>query len=267
VIRQEGEGIRRYCHIGTGNYNATTARMYEDIGMLSADDELGNDLTDLFNYLTGYSRRFDYRRIIVAPATLRPRIIELIQREALLGSRGRIVWKLNNVVDKKVIDELYKASQAGVQIDLIVRAICCLRPGVQGLSENITVRSIVGRWLEHSRVYYFGAGSEPDGSPGLGRSHGEYYFGSADMMDRNLDRRVEVVVPVEQNELRSRLREILDVELVDDTGSWQLGASGGWHKVPTREGISAQRVLQERAVARSKRWRESEAIHGARTPR
>jgi polyphosphate kinase len=267
VIRQEGDGIQRYCHIGTGNYNATTARMYEDIGMLSADDELGNDLTDLFNYLTGYSRRFDYRRIIVAPATLRPRILEMIQREALLGSRGRIVWKLNNVVDKRVIDELYKASQAGVQIDLIVRAICCLRPGVQGLSENITVRSIVGRWLEHSRVYYFGAGSEPDGSAGVGRSGGEYYFGSADMMDRNLDRRVEVVVPAAQTELQARLREILDIELSDDTGSWQLEAAATWHKVRTVEGVSAQRVLQERAVARARRWRESEAIHGARTPR
>lgn len=267
VIRQEGDGIRRYCHIGTGNYNATTARMYEDIGMLSADDELGNDLTDLFNYLTGYSRRFDYRRIVVAPANLRARIIELIQREALLGSAGRIVWKLNNVVDKRVIDELYKASQAGVRIDLIVRAICCLRPGVQGLSENITVRSIVGRWLEHSRVYYFGGGSEPDGTAGVGRSGGEYYFGSADMMDRNLDRRVEVVVPVDQPELQARLREILDIELADDTGSWQLGTSSAWLKVPVTAGVSAQRVLQERAVARSRRWRESEAIQGARTPR
>ena len=266
VVRQEGDGIRRYCHIGTGNYNATTARMYEDIGMLSADDELGNDLTDLFNYLTGYSRQFDYRRIIVAPANLRPRIIELIQREAMLGPRGRIVWKLNNVVDKRVIDELYKASEAGVQIDLLVRAICCLRPGVPGMSENITVRSIVGRWLEHSRVYYFGAGSDPDGSGGVGRSGGEYYFGSADMMDRNLDRRVEVVVPVGPAELQGRLREILDVELSDDVGSWQLGPSSGWLKVPTLEGVNAQKVLQERAVARSRRWRESEAIHGARTP-
>ena len=267
VIRQEGDGIRRYCHIGTGNYNATTARMYEDIGMLSADDELGNDLTDLFNYLTGYSRRFDYRRIIVAPVTLRPRIIELIQREAALGSRGRIVWKLNNVVDKRVIDELYLASQAGVHIDLIVRAICCLRPGVRDLSENITVRSIVGRWLEHSRVYYFGAGSEPDGTPGVGRPGGEYYFGSADMMDRNLDRRVEVVVPAEQPELQARLREILDVDLSDDTGSWQLGPTGTWLKVPTVAGISAQKVLQERAVARSKRWPATEVIQIAPLPR
>ncbi|HUE60882.1 MAG TPA: polyphosphate kinase 1 [Acidimicrobiales bacterium] len=266
VIRQEGDGIRRYCHIGTGNYNATTARMYEDIGMLSADDELGIDLTDLFNFLTGYSRRFDYRRIVVAPATLRSRIIELIQREALLGPRGRIIWKLNNVVDKRVIDELYKASQAGVRIDLIVRAICCLRPGVPGLSDNIMVRSIVGRWLEHSRVYYFGAGSEDDGSAGVGRSGGDYLFGSADMMERNLDRRVEVVVPVEQDELKGRLREILDIELADDTGSWELGPSASWRKVPSREAINAQRVLQERAVARSKRWRESEAIHSARIP-
>ena len=168
VVRQEGDGIRRYCHIGTGNYNASTARMYEDIGILTASPELGADLTDLFNYLTGYSRRVEYRKLLVAPATLRTRMLELIEREASLGDRGRIIWKLNNLVDRGIIDALYAASGAGVQIDLIVRAICGLRPGVPGLSDNIRVRSIVGRWLEHSRIFYFGAGACGGGAPASG---------------------------------------------------------------------------------------------------
>jgi polyphosphate kinase len=166
VVRQEGDGIRRYCHIGTGNYNSTTARLYEDIGLLSASPELGADLTDLFNFLTGYSRRVEYRELLVAPATLRPRMLELIAAETARGEQGRIVWKLNNLVDGQIIDALYDAAAAGVRIDLITRAICCLRPGVPGLSDNIRVRSIVGRWLEHSRIYYFGDGADPLPAPG-----------------------------------------------------------------------------------------------------
>jgi polyphosphate kinase len=263
VVRREGDGIRRYCHIGTGNYNSTTARMYEDIGMLTAAPELGADLTDLFNFLTGYSRRVEYRRLLVAPATLRPRMVELIQRETDKGERGRIVWKLNNLVDPAIIDALYRASQAGVQIDLLVRAICCLRPGVPGLSDNIRVRSIVGRWLEHSRIFYFGAAGGPgDGQAGLCDS-GEYLFGSADMMERNLDRRVEAVVPVAALEMKARLREILEVDLSDDARAWRLGPDGTWHKVPTVDGVNAQVVLQELAVARSRRRREPEALHPA----
>ncbi len=251
VVRQEGDGIRRYCHIGTGNYNSSTARLYEDIGILTASPDVGADLTDLFNYLTGYSRRVDYRRLLVAPSTLRPRMLELIEREARLGSRGRIVWKLNNLVDPRVIDALYLASQAGVNIDLVVRAICCLRPGVAGLSENIRVRSIVARWLEHSRIYYFGAGD------------GLYLVGSADMMDRNLDRRVEVIMPVTSPEIRDRLQEILDLTLADDTRAWVLAGDGIWQKVPAVSGINAQQALQELATGRARRRREAEVLHGA----
>jgi len=255
VVRQEGDGIRRYCHIGTGNYNASTARLYEDIGILTCEPNIGADLTDLFNFLTGYSRRMEYRRLLVAPASLRPRMIELIGREADLGERGRIVWKLNNVVDPGIVDALYRASQAGVRIDLLVRAICCLRPGVPGMSENIKVRSIVGRWLEHSRVYYFGAGSGELSTPG-----GEYYLGSADMMDRNLDRRVEAVVPVTAPDLQARLREILEVELADDVRSWELQSDGSWYKTPVTRGLNSQQRFQELALGRSRRWRESEVL-------
>lgn len=261
VVRQEGEGITRYCHIGTGNYNASTARLYEDIGILTARPEIGADLTDLFNYLTGYSRRVDYRRLLVAPATLRPRMLELIEREASLGSAGRIVWKLNNLVDPGIIDALYAASAAGVRIDLVTRAICCLRPGVPGLSDNIRVRSIVGRWLEHSRLYYFGDGSGSEDLEG-----GRYFIGSADMMDRNLNRRVEAVVPIESPELESRLREILLAELADDVLAWTLSGDGAWRKVPTTEGINAQQRLQELAVARAKRRLEGDGVAAGAAP-
>lgn len=255
VVRQEGDGIRRYCHIGTGNYNASTARSYEDIGILTASPDIGADITDLFNYLTGYSRRVDYRKLLVAPTTLRPRMMELIAGEAARGPAGRIVWKLNNLVDPGIIDGLYEASQAGVRIDLLVRAICCLRPGVPGLSETIRVRSIVGRWLEHSRVYWFGDGAPADGSVPEG---GAFYIGSADMMDRNLDRRVESVVPVESLELQARLREILVTELADDERAWELGPDGSWHRVPIVEGVNAQQRFQELAIARTKRWVETD---------
>ena len=255
VVRQEGDGITRYCHIGTGNYNSSTARTYEDIGLLTARPEIGADLTDLFNYLTGYSRRVDYRRLLVAPSTLRSSMLELVRREASLGSGGRIVWKLNNLVDPGIIDALYDASAAGVRIDLIVRAICCLRPGVPGLSENIAVRSLVGRWLEHSRVYYFG-----DGSPSDELDGGRFFIGSADMMDRNLDRRVEAMVPIESVDLQGRLREIILTEMSDDVRAWTLSADGVWCKVPMTVGLNAQEKLQDLAVARSKRRLDGETV-------
>jgi polyphosphate kinase len=252
VVRQEGDGIRRYCHVGTGNYNASTARVYEDIGILTASPEIGADLTDLFNFLTGYSRRVEYRRLLVAPTSLRPRMAELIAAETARGPAGRIVWKLNNLVDPAIIDALYEASRAGVRIDLVVRAICGLRPGVPGLSDNIRVRSIVGRWLEHSRIYWFSGGASP--TNGALPDGGSYFIGSADMMDRNLDRRVEAVVPVESPELQARLKEILLTNLADDMRSWELDADGSWHRVPTVEGVNAQQRFQELALARTK-WR------------
>ena len=187
VVRDEDDGIRRYLHLGTGNYNSSTARLYEDIGLLSCDPALGADLTQLFNHLTGYSREVRYRKLLVAPRWMRHQIQDLIMGEAAFGSVGRITMKLNSLVDPGMIDALYSASAAGVRIDLVVRGICCLRPGVPGLSETIRVRSLVGRYLEHSRIFRFGNGSGP-GRP-------VYFIGSADLMPRNLDRRVEVIGP------------------------------------------------------------------------
>jgi polyphosphate kinase len=278
VVRQEGDGIRRYCHIGTGNYNPSTARLYEDLGLLTCAPELGADLTDLFNLLTGYSRRAEYRRLVVAPLNLRKRMLAMIEREAARGEQGRIVWKLNNLVDPGIVDALYAASQAGVRTDLIVRSSCCLRPGVPGLSENIRVRSIVGRWLEHSRIFFFGSGGDGnsgddtsgDGSSGDGRgvaerggvvpAGGEFYIGSADMMERNLDRRVEAMVSVTAPELQDRLREILEVCLADDDLAWELRADGTWFKVAVEGRLNAQRHFQELAALRARRRREPEAL-------
>jgi polyphosphate kinase len=238
VVRREASGIRRYCHVGTGNYNAETARTYEDVGLLSADAELGADLTDLFNYLTGYSRQRSYRRLLVAPNTLRSGLLELIRRESHPG--GRIVIKLNHVVDPEMVDSLYAASTAGCEIDIIARSACGVRPGVPGLSENIRVRSIIGRNLEHSRIYRFGAGGDAD-----------WYIGSADLMARNLDGRVEAVIPVTEPALQARLREIIDVVLADDVLAWELGSDGAWRKVPTVEGIETHVRLAQLAQSRA----------------
>jgi polyphosphate kinase len=246
VVREEGDSIRHYCHVGTGNYNPKTARIYEDIGLLSASPELGADLAEMFNYLTGYSRQTRYRRLLVAPAALRQSILDLIAAERDAPDRpGRIVLKMNNLVDTAVIDALYEASQAGVRIDLLVRGICCLRPGVPGLSENVRVRSVVGRFLEHSRVLAFGD-----------RGNRHYLIGSADMMPRNLDRRVEAMTPVDDPELQARLQEILDVNLADDTLAWELGGDGGWTKVATTEGVNTHLRLQELAFERARRRRQ-----------
>ena len=254
VVREEPEGIRRYCHVGTGNYNPKTARLYEDIGLLSADHELGEDLSDLFNYLTGYSRQSRYRKMLVAPVTLRGAVRRLIRNEADEGAQGRIVLKMNSLVDPGMIDELYAASRAGVRIDLVVRGICCLKPGVPGLSENISVRSIVGRYLEHSRIFAFGE-----------RRERHYYIGSADLMPRNLDRRVEAVAPVDDPELQARLQEILDVNLADDMLAWELLPDGRWRKVPTVEGVHTHRRLQELAIerARPRRPKAPKVLRGA----
>jgi polyphosphate kinase len=241
VVRREGGGIRRYTHIGTGNYNPTTARLYEDLGLLTADPDLGADASDLFNLLTGYSRQRRYRRMLVAPTTLKPRLLELIRTEAEAGD-GSIMLKMNSLGDTDTIDALYDASAAGVRIDLIVRGICCLRPGVAGLSDRIRVRSIVGRYLEHSRIFRFG-------SPERGFQH---FIGSADLMPRNLDRRVEVTAPIADDGLRARLDEILQVCLDDDVLAWELGADGTWSKVGSRVGVNAQERLQELAVARAR---------------
>ncbi|HUC35769.1 MAG TPA: RNA degradosome polyphosphate kinase [Acidimicrobiales bacterium] len=250
VVRREEEGIRLYCHLGTGNYNPRTARLYEDMGLLSADRDLGADVGDLFNFLTGYSRSVRYRKLVVSPLALRSRIIELIEQEARLGAEGRITVKVNGLTDPDVIDALYRASRAGVPIDLIVRGVCCLRPGISGLSETIRVRSIVGRFLEHSRIYRFGGTVRPL----------TLLMGSADLMERNLDRRIELLFPVTDGELQARLLEVLDLDLADDTNAWVLGTEGSWSRVPTTVGVSVQRRLQEMARDRARRRREPEAL-------
>ena len=249
VVRDEPDCIRRYCHVGTGNYNPKTARIYEDAGLLSADPDLGADLTDLFNYLTGYSRQVEYRKLLVAPVALRKRILEFIATEVEKRERGRIILKMNNLVDAAVIDALYRASQADVEIDLIVRSTCCLRPGVAGMSDNIRVRSLVGRFLEHSRIFAFGRRDDDR----------RFFIGSADLMPRNLDRRVEAVVPVDRPELQARLQEVLDIVLADDTLAWRLNGDGSWEKVPTKEGVNAQVRLQEVAYERARRRRPADS--------
>jgi polyphosphate kinase len=256
IVRREEDGIRRYCHLGTGNYNPRTARQYEDLGLLSADPELGADVGDLFNYLTGYSRYAQYRKLTVAPVALRHRILDYIEQEALAGESGRITIKVNGLTDPEVIDALYRASLVGVPIDLVVRGVCGLRPGVPGLSETIRVRSIVGRFLEHSRIYRFGG---TDGRPL------SLLLGSSDLMERNLDRRIEVLFPVTDVELQARVLEVLDLNLADDTNSWALDATGTWSRVPALEGISVQHRLQELARDRARRRREPETLGVAST--
>ncbi len=238
VVRQEADGIRRYCHIGTGNYNPTTAGSYEDIGIFSADPALCADLSELFNYLTGCSRQAAYRRILVAPESLRSALMQEIHTEAEAPD-GEIAIKVNNLADPGIIDALYAASQAGATVDLLVRSICCLRPGVPGLSERIRVRSVLGRFLEHSRVFRFG-------SEARGR---RYYIGSADLMVRNLDERVEVLAPVDDPALRQRLDEVFALGLAT-ADSWHLDAQGEWKRVRTDPAAHAQTRLQKLAKER-----------------
>lgn len=240
VVRREGDRVVRYAHIGTGNYNENTARIYEDVGVFTADSDLGSDLSDLFNFLTGYSRQTRYRSLAVSPIGVRKEITDLIEAEAARAD-GQITMKMNSLVDPGIIEALYKASQAGARIDLCVRGICSLVPGVRGLSENIKVRSIIGRYLEHSRIYRFGA---------RGRER-EYFIGSADMMPRNLDRRVEALAPVTDPDLQFRLDEILDVNFADDNLAWELGPDRIWTRVHGDTGVDAHVELQDLALARS----------------
>lgn len=246
VVRKEKDQIRRYVHIGTGNYNPKTAKLYTDLGLISCREDLGADVTDLFNYLTGYSRQKSYRKLLVAPVTMRERIIAMIDREAenvRKGGTGRIVAKMNSLVDVQVIRALYRASRAGVKIDLIVRGICCLRPGLEGISDNIKVISIVGRFLEHSRIFYF-----------YNNGNEEVYIGSADWMTRNLSRRVETVTPVEDPRLMKQLQEILGVMLADNCHAWELQSDGSYVRRQPKPGekeIIAQETLMQMALETS----------------
>jgi polyphosphate kinase len=222
VVRREGSAIRRYCHVGTGNYNSKTARLYEDLGLLTADPDIGADLTDLFNSLTGYSRKLSYRNLLVAPHGIRAGIIERVEREIVAHherGNGRIRLKLNALVDEQVIDALYHASQEGVPVEVVVRGICALRPGAEGFSENVVVRSILGRFLEHSRIINF-------------RAIDEFWIGSADMMHRNLDRRVEVMAQVKDPRLTAQLDDVLESALDPATRCWELGPDGQWTASP-----------------------------------
>jgi polyphosphate kinase len=223
VVREEADGsLRRFCHIGTGNYHPKTARLYEDYGLLTADPQVGEDITDLFNHLTGYSLRNDYHRLLVAPTGLRSGMIKRIDEQVRLvrdGLPGRIQIKCNAIIDEAIIDALYQASIAGVPIDLWIRGICSLRPGVPGLSETIRVRSIVGRFLEHSRIYAFGAGAN---------GGDEVWIGSADLMHRNLDRRVEMLVRVTDPGHKTELRNLIDLAMDPGVASWWLGPDGTW---------------------------------------
>lgn len=240
IVRQEGEDIRRYVHIGTGNYNPKTAKLYTDIGLLSCREDLGADLTDLFNYLTGYSCQHSYRKLLVSPVSMRDRIIALIRREiehCKNGKTGRIIAKMNSLVDPQIIAILYEASQAGVQIDLIIRGICCLRPEVPEVSENIHVISVIGRFLEHSRIFHF-----------HNNGHNEVYIGSADWMPRNLDRRVEAVTPVEDPQLVQTLQKILEISLADNRQAWELKSDGSYvqrHPAKNEPERSTQNILME----------------------
>jgi polyphosphate kinase len=240
AVRREGGEIVRYAHIGTGNYNRETAAIYEDLGLFTADPQITADVSEVFNLLTGYSRQQEFRPLLVAPTAMRAGLVELIRGQA--SPEGRIAIKLNSLVDPELIDALYDASQAGARIDLIVRSMCCLRPQVPGLSENIRVRSIVGRFLEHSRIYRFGTG--PDAT---------YLFGSADLMQRNLDRRVEVLAPVRDSALRGRLDEILSALELDDTLAWELSGDGTWLAPSGTGTVNAQTLLEEAALARARR--------------
>ena len=244
VVRREGSGLRLYVHIGTGNYNPKTARLYVDLGLLTVRPEIGADVTDLFNVLTGLSRQRTFRRLLVAPHSLRSGFLELVEREithAAAGRPARIVLKLNAIVDMPVIEALYRASSAGVDIDLIIRAACSIQPGIPGISDRIRVRSIVGEFLEHSRIWGFQNGGAP-----------QWFIGSADLMDRNLDRRVEAIVPVEDSDARARIAEIIELMLADDRRSWQLQPNARWVRTETLEGhpgtIDTFEALKERAL-------------------
>ncbi len=231
VVRNDDDGLRRYCHIGTGNYNSKTARVYEDLGFITCDPDVGADVTQLFNHLTGYSRTQDYRSLLVAPREMRNQLLDLIEHESTYGADGHIRVKLNSLADPEVIEALYAASQTGTRVDLLVRGICCLVPGVPGLSETIHVRSQLGRYLEHSRVIWFRHGlHDDDGHHDAANARPLYLIGSADWMPRNLDRRVEVLVPVTHPKHRAWLDEVFELGFSADTVRWELDSDGRWHR-------------------------------------
>jgi polyphosphate kinase len=244
VVRREGEGVRNYLHIGTGNYHPKTARLYTDFGLLTCDDQISADVADMFNTLTGFARPRRYRQVLVAPAHLREGIVDEVERTIAAhrdGRPARIRMKMNALVDGECIRALYRASQAGVPVELNIRGICCLKPGVPGISDNITVVSIVGRFLEHSRVYAFERGDDT-----------QVYIGSADLMPRNLDTRVELLAPVLDPELRAEVLESLELCLADNVNAWVLDAEGHWERrEPDGSPRSVQRELMARHAARA----------------
>ena len=247
VIRQESGGLRRYCHVGTGNYNPKTARFYEDLGLLTADDTVGEDLTKLFNKLSGFSATSEYESIITSPVGIREQLTSKIQREAAFarsGETGRIRLKMNSLVDEQIIDELYQASQAGVEIEILVRGMCALIPGVKGLSETIRVRSILGRYLEHSRIFAFDNNGDP-----------EVYIGSADMMHRNLDRRVEAIVRLSQADHINELHQVMDLAMSDEISAWDLNSDSQWVRTTSGSGgelADYQDMLMQRTLEKKK---------------
>ena len=259
IVRREGSMLRRYVHIGTGNYNNKTARLYSDLGLLTCRQEIGADASDLFNTLTGLARQRTFRRMLVAPSRMREAFLALVEREiqhAAAGRPARIALKMNALVDGACVEALYRASAAGVTVDLIVRGACTLVPGIEGLSDRITVRSIVGEFLEHSRIWRFENGGEP-----------EWFIGSADLMDRNLDRRVELFVPVDDREAQRSLDEILEVMLADDRRAWALQADGRWQRVERLLGTpgteDAQQVFKTLATSRARALATAARPHAA----
>jgi polyphosphate kinase len=257
VVRKEGDGIRRYLHLGTGNYNAVTSLIYEDIGLFTCDDAMASDITDLFNYLTGYSTKHAFKKLLVAPINLRAGLENLVRREiehARAGRKAHLIFKVNAIVDPRFIALLYEASQAGVKVDLLVRSMCCLRPGIKDISENVNVISIVGRYLEHSRMYYFHNGGQE-----------EIYLGSADLMQRNLDHRVEVVFPVEDpNHIRHLRKNVLDVYLQDNARARVMQPDGSYIRLDRKDGedrIDVQDWLMNQASI------QKTAFHSAITNR
>jgi polyphosphate kinase len=239
VVRRESEGLRRYVHMGTGNYNPSTARLYTDFSYFTDQPNLAEDATDLFNYLTGYSEQVEYSELLVAPLTLRDKIVALIREQAELAKEGqpaRISCKMNSLTDPDIIEELYLASQAGVKIEMVIRGICCLKPGLEGISENIRVVSLVGRFLEHARIFAFGEEYE------------KVYLGSADWMQRNLDRRVENVFPLREDRHRQKVRRLMDLQLADTANGWELNPDGSYERHHPNEGevpLDSQALLLE----------------------
>jgi polyphosphate kinase len=240
VVRREGGGLRRYVHLGTGNYNPSTARLYTDFSYFTDDPALGEDGTDLFNYLTGYSEQEEYQELLVAPLTMREKFVELVREQAARAEKGepaRISCKMNSLTDPKIIEELYLASQDGVKIELVIRGICCLKPGLEGISESIRVVSLVGRFLEHARVYAFGEGEDE-----------KIYLGSADLMQRNLDRRVEQLFPLREARHRQKVRRLLDLQLSDTANAWEMDSDDNYTRLHPQEGeepLDSQALLLE----------------------